>query len=87
MFLYFGSIELIDVPTFCVNGTYRCSYIQSDYRERKPKIDVRIDRDRAADLGVSLSNIGRTLETILGSRGCDDLHRRWRGIQRYSPGK
>ncbi|NIV17818.1 MAG: MMPL family transporter [Woeseiaceae bacterium] len=44
------------------------SNIQSDYRERKPKIDVRINRDRAADLGVSLANIGRTLETILGSR-------------------
>ncbi len=42
--------------------------LQSDYRERKPKIDVRIDRDRAADLGVSLANVGRTLETILGSR-------------------
>ncbi|MGI9248205.1 MAG: efflux RND transporter permease subunit [Woeseiaceae bacterium] len=42
--------------------------IESDYRERKPKIDVSIDRDRAADLGVSLSNVGRTLETILGSR-------------------
>jgi len=44
------------------------SNIESDYRERKPKIDVMIDRDRAADLGVSLSNIGRTLETVLGSR-------------------
>ena len=44
------------------------SNLQSDYRERKPKIDVAIDRDRAADLGVSLSNVGRTLETILGSR-------------------
>ncbi|MDH3430481.1 MAG: efflux RND transporter permease subunit [Gammaproteobacteria bacterium] len=44
------------------------SNIQSDYRERKPKIDVAIDRDRAADLGVSLANVGRTLETILGSR-------------------
>ena len=44
------------------------SNLESDYRERKPKIDVRINRDRAADLGVSLSNIGRTLETILGSR-------------------
>lgn len=42
--------------------------IESDYRERKPKIDVRVNRDRAADLGISLSNIGRTLETILGSR-------------------
>lgn len=44
------------------------SNVESDYRERKPKIDVQIDRDRAADLGVSLANVGRTLETILGSR-------------------
>jgi len=44
------------------------SNLQSDYNERKPKIDVSIDRDRAADLGVSLINVGRTLETILGSR-------------------
>jgi multidrug efflux pump len=44
------------------------SFLQSDYKERKPKIDVAIDRDRSADLGVSLSNVGRTLETILGSR-------------------
>lgn len=44
------------------------SQIQTDYKERKPKIDVTIDRDRAADLGVSLANVGRTLETILGSR-------------------
>ena len=44
------------------------SNLQSDFNERKPKIDVSIDRDRAADLGVSLVNVGRTLETILGSR-------------------
>ncbi len=44
------------------------SNLQSDYKERKPKIDVSVDRDRAADLGVSLANVGRTLETILGSR-------------------
>ncbi|MEO1202920.1 MAG: efflux RND transporter permease subunit, partial [Pseudomonadota bacterium] len=44
------------------------SNLQSDYNERKPKIDVAVDRDRAADLGVSLANVGRTLETILGSR-------------------
>jgi multidrug efflux pump len=29
---------------------------------------VQIDRDRAADLGVSISEIGRTLETMLGQR-------------------
>ena len=44
------------------------SNIDYDYKERKPKIDISIDRDRAATLGVSLSNVGRTLETILGSK-------------------
>jgi multidrug efflux pump len=42
--------------------------MRSDYYERKPKIKVAIDRDRASDLGVSLTEVGRTLETMLGSR-------------------
>jgi multidrug efflux pump len=42
--------------------------LRSDWFERKPKIDVQVDRERAADLGVSLSTVGRTLETMLGSR-------------------
>ncbi|UCG72659.1 MAG: efflux RND transporter permease subunit [Chromatiales bacterium] len=42
--------------------------LRSDYFERKPKIQVQVDRNRAADLGVSLSTVGRTLETMLGSR-------------------
>ena len=40
----------------------------SDYQERKPQLTVRVDRDRAAALGVSLAGVGRTLETMLGSR-------------------
>lgn len=39
-----------------------------DYKETKPQLRVRIDRDRAGDLGVSVSQIGRTLETMLGMR-------------------
>lgn len=39
-----------------------------DYKETKPQIQVIIDYDRAAELGVTVSNIGRTLETMLGSR-------------------
>ncbi len=39
-----------------------------DYKETKPQIDVKIDYDRAAELGVSVSDVGRTLETMLGSR-------------------
>jgi multidrug efflux pump len=40
----------------------------SDYQERKPQMNISVDRDRAAALGVSLQNVGRTLETMLGSR-------------------
>jgi len=42
--------------------------VDSDYYERKPQLDVAIDRNRAADLGVSLEAVGRTLETMMGSR-------------------
>ncbi len=40
----------------------------SNYQERKPQMNISVDRDRAGALGVSLSAIGRTLETMLGSR-------------------
>jgi multidrug efflux pump len=40
----------------------------SNYQERKPQMNIAVDRDRAAALGVSLAAIGRTLETMLGSR-------------------
>ena len=40
----------------------------SNYQERKPQLRVRVDRDRAPALGVSLAAVGRTLETMLGSR-------------------
>ncbi|MCV2884791.1 efflux RND transporter permease subunit [Aestuariibacter sp. AA17] len=42
--------------------------IDSDYKETLPQLLINIDRDRAADLGVSISEIGRTLETMLGQR-------------------
>ncbi len=42
--------------------------IDWDYKETQPQLEVLIDYDRAADLGVTVSNIGRTLETLLGSR-------------------
>ena len=39
-----------------------------DYKETKPQLRVIIDYDRAAELGVTINTIGRTLETMLGSR-------------------
>ncbi|GAB1408741.1 efflux RND transporter permease subunit [Thermomonas brevis] len=40
----------------------------SDYKETRPQMRVKIDHQRAADLGVPLSQIGATLETMMGGR-------------------
>ncbi len=40
----------------------------SDYKETRPQMRVNIDRQRAADLGISVTDIGRALETMMGSR-------------------
>ena len=42
--------------------------VDSDYKETKPQLNVQIDETRAAELGVSVATIGRTLETMLGQR-------------------
>lgn len=39
-----------------------------NYKETKPLYQIAIDYDRAAELGVTVVSIGRTLETLLGSR-------------------
>ncbi|MDM3870995.1 efflux RND transporter permease subunit [Porticoccus sp. W117] len=46
----------------------KLSSVSHDYQETRPQLRVSIDRDRAGDLGVSVANISRTLETFLGSR-------------------
>jgi multidrug efflux pump len=42
--------------------------IDWSYKETKPQLQVLIDYDRAADMGVSINSIGKTLETMMGSR-------------------
>ncbi len=42
--------------------------VDSNFRETQPEIRVDIDRRRAADLGISIQALGRTIETMLGSR-------------------
>jgi len=49
--------------------------LDSDLRLNKPQLDIRIDRDRAAQLGVSVNDIGTTLETFLGGRVVTDFKR------------
>lgn len=42
--------------------------IDSDYKETKPELNIQINTERAGDIGVSVATIGRTLESLLGSR-------------------
>ncbi|MFN4141070.1 efflux RND transporter permease subunit [Aestuariivirga sp.] len=42
--------------------------LDTDMRLNKPEVEVEIDRNRVADLGLDVSVIGRTLETLLGGR-------------------
>ncbi len=54
--------------------------MDSDLKLNKPQLEVRIDRDRAAELGVSTSEIGSTLQTLLGGR---EVTRFKRGNEQY----
>ena len=42
--------------------------VDTDLKPTKPQLRVSVDRNRAGDLGISLADVGRTLETLLGSR-------------------
>jgi multidrug efflux pump len=42
--------------------------IDTDLRLNKPEIRMDVDRERAADMGVSVDAIARTVETMLGGR-------------------
>ena len=51
-----------------MEGNPQMFAVDSDYKETRPQLRVSIDRSRAADIGVSVDDIGRTLETMMGSR-------------------
>ena len=42
--------------------------VDTDLKLNKPELSVLVDRERAADLGVQVDTVGRTLETMLGGR-------------------
>lgn len=50
------------------NATGLFRNLDSDYSERQPDLRVKIDRGRAADLGISIESIGRSLELMFGER-------------------
>ena len=44
----------------------RFTFLQKTVEYSRPKTNVLVDRDRAADLGISMQDIGRSLATMLG---------------------
>ncbi|MBX7152952.1 efflux RND transporter permease subunit [bacterium] len=54
--------------------------MDTDLRLNKPQLDISIDRERAAGVGVSVSEIGSTLETFLGGRTVTNFKR---GTKQY----
>jgi multidrug efflux pump len=54
--------------------------VETDLRLNKPEIQLTVNRERAADLGVSVEVVARTLETVLGGR---NVTRYKRGSEQY----
>ncbi len=54
--------------------------LDTDLRLNKPQLDVLIDRERASALGVSVTDIGSTLESFLGGRVVGEFKR---GSKKY----
>ncbi len=54
--------------------------MDTDLRLNKPQLDLSIDRERAGGLGVSVTDIGSTLETFLGGRAVTNFKR---GTKQY----
>ncbi len=54
--------------------------LDSDLRLNKPQLEINIERERAAALGVSVADIGGTLETFLGGRVIGDFKQ---GTEQY----
>jgi multidrug efflux pump len=54
--------------------------LDSDLRLNKPQLDINIDRERASSLGLSVTDIGSTLETFLGGRAVTNFKR---GTKQY----
>jgi len=54
--------------------------LDTDLRLNKPQLDIAVDRERAAGLGVSVTEIGSALETLLGGRTVTNFKR---GTKQY----
>jgi multidrug efflux pump len=61
-------VEWRDIIIKKANENPNLRDVDHDYYETKPQLDIVVDKIKAADLGVSIASINRTLETFLGTR-------------------
>ena len=52
----------------------------TDLKLNKPQLDISVDRDKAADLGIAVSELGATLETMMAGR---EVTRYKKGSEQY----
>lgn len=57
-----------DIMLEAMNENPRFFGVRSNYNETRPQMRIKIDQNRASDLGVSIGTIGQTLAVMLGSR-------------------
>ncbi len=75
--------ELAQVVGMVMGEAHQLGYminLDTDLRLNKPQLDLHIDRERAAGLGVSVVDIGSTLQTFLGGRTVTNFKR---GTKQY----
>ncbi|MEJ8572858.1 efflux RND transporter permease subunit [Microbaculum marinum] len=60
--------ELVDAFLARASDNPGLVNLDSDLKLSKPQLKVDVDRDKVADVGIDLSELGRTLETLLGGR-------------------
>ena len=63
--------SLIDVMPKLTGAAYnskKLSFVNPDFKVNRPEISISIDRQRAAQLGISTQEIGRTLQLALSGR-------------------
>lgn len=75
--------ELNQAMGVMMAGANKLGYLynlNSDLKLDKPELSITIDRDRASQMGVSVSDIGSTLQALLGGRVVSDFKR---GTKQY----
>lgn len=63
-----------------LRGNAALEGINLDLTLNKPQLEIDLDREKLADAGVDVANVGRTLETLFGGRDVTEFQR---GVRKY----